>query len=608
MQSPWRIKLLGELTLQRGQEPPVRFDTKQTAALMAYLAFHHNRRHSRELLAEQLWPDEENEATRSRLRTAIWALRRILESSTVPTGSVLISERSDLSLDTHSILTDVDDFEQAVRAANQESEATKRAERLCLAADLYSGDLLPGCYEEWIAPERERLAEIYRQTLNETALALSHTGDLARSIEFARRAVNVDPLQEDAHAALISLYVRSGRRADARRQYQELERVLRTEMGLEPSGAIRELLEPPRNPAIDEISLNTQPVSQRKPVVSVLNLESEGGAVPLNSPFYIDRKVDVLFAEAVVRQDSIVLVKGARQMGKTSLLARGLQNAREAGKRVVLTDFQQFTTDQLQSADSLFLALARDIVDQLDLDLNIDDHWHPGWGWNVNFGRVLRREILYRDCEPIVWGLDEVDRLFGRPYSMDVFGLFRSWHNARSLDPAGPWASLTMAIAYATEAHLFITDLNQSPFNVGTRLSLSDFTADEVAELNRRYSEPMRDKYELSRFMALVGGQPYLVRQGLHFLRESGVRIMEFELVSDREDGPFGDHLRRMRKSLVQDTPLTAAVVSVLGGQPCPTSESFFRLQSAGLLAGSSAATASLRCGLYRRYLERNLL
>jgi len=31
-----------------------------------------------------------------------------------------------------------------------------------------------------------------------------------------------------------------------------------------------------------------------------------------------------------------------------------------------------------------------------------------------------------------------------------------------------------MAIAYATEAHMFITDMNQSPFNVGTRLSLAD--------------------------------------------------------------------------------------------------------------------------------------
>ena len=67
-----------------------------------------------------------------------------------------------------------------------------------------------------------------------------------------------------------------------------------------------------------------------------------------------------------------------------------------------------------------------------------------------------------------------------------MFGLFRSWHNERSLNPDGPWGRLTLAIVYATEAHLFITDLNQSPFNVGTRLTLEDFTFEQVAELNGR--------------------------------------------------------------------------------------------------------------------------
>src|SRR4051794_14589660 len=77
----WRVKLLGELSVQRGEDTPARFDTRQTAALLAYLAYYRDRAHSREVVAEQLWPDEESEATRSRLRTAIWALRRVLEPS-----------------------------------------------------------------------------------------------------------------------------------------------------------------------------------------------------------------------------------------------------------------------------------------------------------------------------------------------------------------------------------------------------------------------------------------------------------------------------------------------------------------------------------------------
>jgi hypothetical protein len=337
-------------------------------------------------------------------------------------------------------------------------------------------------------------------------------------------------------------------------------------------------------------------------------LEPEGGAVPLSSPFYIERKIDAQLAEAVARQDSIVLVKGARQMGKTSLLARGLQQARDAGKRVVLTDLQNITAAQMESSDSLFLTLAREIAEQIDLDIAIDDIWQPAWGWNVNFGRFLRREVLKKDAGAFVWALDEVDRLFGHSYSADVFGLFRSWHNARSLDPSGPWANLTLAIAYATEAHLFITDLNQSPFNVGTRLSLSDFTRAEVAELNHRYSSPLHDESEIDRYVALVGGHPYLVRRGLHAMAEDDMDITAFETAAEREDGIYSDHLRRMRSSLVQNQDLSDAVRAILAGKPCPTSDSFFRLQSSGVIAGQSATLVGLRCGLYEHYLVRNPL
>src|SRR5262245_3305688 len=220
-------------------------------------------------------------------------------------------------------------------------------------------------------------------------------------------------------------------------------------------------------------------------------LEPDGGAVPLASEFYIVRPTDAEFQTAIARRDSVVLVKGTRQVGKTSLLARGLQRAREAGAKVVITDFQCLSADCLESIGNLFLALAGLIADQLDLDVFPDQVWHPKLSPSINFERYLRREVLARFPSPIVWGVDEVDQLFTCDFGSEVFGLFRSWHNKRALDPQGPWHRLTLAIAYATEAHLFITNLNQSPFNVGTRLLLEDFTFEQIAELNRRYDSPL---------------------------------------------------------------------------------------------------------------------
>ncbi len=174
------------------------------------------------------------------------------------------------------------------------------------------------------------------------------------AITYARRAITADALDEEAHAALIRLFGQAGRNVDAIRQYQELERVLRGEMGLRPSAETRALLthlQRPTLPSGSEAPLPGEAASQ--PLGVQPDLEPEGGGVPLESAFYIERESDGLFSHAVARQDSIVLVKGARQMGKTSLLARGLQKARAAGTRVVLTDLQKLTAEQMATSDTL---------------------------------------------------------------------------------------------------------------------------------------------------------------------------------------------------------------------------------------------------------------
>lgn len=337
-------------------------------------------------------------------------------------------------------------------------------------------------------------------------------------------------------------------------------------------------------------------------------LEPVGGAVPLDSKFYIVRAADEEFRAALAHRDSIVLVKGARQMGKTSLLARGLQKVRESGAKVVLTDFQTLSSEQMSSPDTFFLALAEMVADQLDLERLPKSVWHPDRGATMNFVRYLQREVLNKLSSPLVWGMDEVDRLFNYEYSDEVFGLFRSWHNARSLDPSAPWHKLTLAMAYATEVHLFIKDMNQSPFNVGTQLVLEDFDLEQVEDLNRRHGAPLKDENETARFYRLLSGHPYLVRRGLHEMVTRNIGIEELEAQADRDKGPFGDHLRRMLALITQDEDLRVATRDVINGVTVLKAEIFYRLRSAGVMTGESAQEARLHCQLYEAYLKRHLM
>lgn len=338
------------------------------------------------------------------------------------------------------------------------------------------------------------------------------------------------------------------------------------------------------------------------------DLEPFDGLVPLNSRYYIERSIDAEFHQAVDQRHSVILAKGARQMGKSSLLARGLHRSEKDGARTILTDFQKLSMEDLHSIKAFYLALGRMVARQLKIGIALDDVWVDRRSPNLNFEEYVEDHVLPCSSQ-LVWAMDEVDKLFfATDYSSDVFGLFRSWANERQGRTSSPWAGVSMIIAYATEAHLFITDINQSPFNVGTRFEMPDFTLDQIAELNRRYDCPIRSDSELQNFYRLVGGHPYLVRRGLYAIVTERIDVKTFETEAVRDNGPLGDHLRRILTLLARNEDNLAALKEILKGKTCSNFEAFYHLRSAGIIVGESIQHATVRCHLYKSYLSRYLL
>ena len=611
-----RIELFDGLRVQRGPEVIVRFRSQKTAALLAYLALFRQRRHPREQLAELIWGDCTPGGARHNLSNALSALRVQLELSGAPGDGFFEADRAFVRLTPQRFSTDVGEFEEALAEAARSGPA-ERAAHLQRAIALYQGELLRGQYEDWIFPEQSRLATLFARALDELTAVAEATGDLDLALHYAERAATADPLSERVRGRLMRLYAALGQEGAALSHFRDFDRLLRQELDAAPSTELRALaqaiaggqLRPAAIPALLPVGTHP-PGSETKTALPApaaeeqLPLEPVGGAVPLHSPFYVPRDTDQEFHQAIRRRDSIVLVKGPRQTGKTSLLARGLQQARESGTRVVLTDLQAFSAAQVESHEALFFALAESLADGLELSVRPRDLWDPDRGPGLCLRRFLRQEVLGAGTGPLVWGIDEVDRLFGCPSANDVLGMFRAWHNERALTPEGPWHRLTLALAYATEAHLLISDLSQSPFNVGTRLELRDFDPDQVASLNERYGLPLNEA-ELPRFLALFGGHPLLVRRALHEMVRRGVGFPVIAAEAGREGGLFGDHLGRITRLLQQDPELAQSVQSVLQRGRCPNEQSFYRLRSAGILSGEQSNQADLRCQLYRDYLAR---
>src|SRR5262249_59608612 len=126
-------------------------------------------------------------------------------------NSILLTDRSEASLNPAAVTTDVEEFEAALAAASAASSPEESIAALRQAITLYQGELLPGFYEEWVLAERERLADAFDDALARLANALEATGDLSGAIETGRRLVATAPLREDAHAALMRCYAASGR-------------------------------------------------------------------------------------------------------------------------------------------------------------------------------------------------------------------------------------------------------------------------------------------------------------------------------------------------------------------------------------------------------------
>jgi hypothetical protein len=201
--------------------------------------------------------------------------------------------------------------------------------------------------------------------------------------------------------------------------------------------------------------------------------------------------------------------------------------------------------------------------------------------------------------------MDEGDYLLQTPFYQDFFGLVRSWHNRRAQYEA--WEKLNLVMVISTEPYLLIDDISQSPFNVGLKLELSDFSEAQVRGLNLQHGTPLPER-DLPQLMTLLNGHPYLTRKALYTLVMEHERLTWSDLlrVAATDSGPFGDHLRRQRWALQDQPKLREALKQVIRSNQCSDDRALFRLLRAGLVKGSGDAY-TCRCDLYQLYFKDKL-
>jgi len=225
------VSLLGPPRVERDGRA-IEFDTRKAIALLAFLILE-GRTQSRDRLATMLWPEADQDRARASLRRTLSPVRTALGEEVVKTDTL----RVEIAQGTLSV--DVDRFRDLVRAGKLED-----------AVSLYRGDFLVGFslkdspeFEDWQSARQSELRDELRGALARLASDATTVAGRARAIAYARRMIELDPLDEMAHQMLMRLYAASGDRAAAMRQYGECVRVLDAELGVAPMPETKELYE-----------------------------------------------------------------------------------------------------------------------------------------------------------------------------------------------------------------------------------------------------------------------------------------------------------------------------------------------------------------------------
>lgn len=301
MESPTlRIRLLGEFDLRRGGvllRPP---ESARAGSLLAYLLLHRGAPQPRQRLAFLFWPDSTERQARTNLRHVLHNLRRALPD---PDRYLDVTPRTVRWRTDAPFWLDVAAFEESLSRAEKEA-ADGGLTALREAVGLYAGDLLEGCYDEWLLEERERLRQRYLGALERLAARLEKRGDHAGAIPYADRLLRHDPLREETYRLLMRLHDARGDRARALRVYHACAATLERELGIEPSAPTREVYEallPPEREAAERRA-------------------GRAGRPPLVGRTSEWTRLTSLWRASEKGQARLVLVTGEPGIGKTRLI------------------------------------------------------------------------------------------------------------------------------------------------------------------------------------------------------------------------------------------------------------------------------------------------
>jgi transcriptional regulator with XRE-family HTH domain len=338
----------------------------------------------------------------------------------------------------------------------------------------------------------------------------------------------------------------------------------------------------------DDVAIDTSPIYPN-------------GAVPLGSPFYLERMpFETQIAREIRKPGALIRIKAPREMGKTSLLLRTLAAAKRLGYHTVHLNLEQVDEAILSDSNQFLRWICANAARQLHLEPRLDEYWDEDLGSKISCTSYFQDYLLQQISTPLVLALDEVNQVFEQPQvAKDFLPLLRSWYEEAKTLPL--WQKLRTIVVHSTEIYVPL-QLNQSPFNVGLPIQLHNFSEPEVLELARRYGLDWDGAQAARQLIEMVGGHPALINIALYHLSREQLSLAQLLETAPTATGIYGHHLQRHWAILEEQPELASALNAVLSATaPLELAPILaYKLSSLGLIErlGNKAIPG---CELYQR-------
>ena len=323
------IALLGPFQVTLDGTSVTGFESAKVRALLAFLAAEAGHPHSREALAELLWPELPPGAALADLRHALSSLRKTIADATARPPFMLVTPAtlqfnlaSDAAIDLVDFMTLLHKVESAPPAACQAALALRQGPFL-------AGFTLPGSpqFEEWLVVTAEQVIHLAGKALARLATDCVERDEYAQATVWTRQLLALEPWNEEVHQQLIWQLAKSGQHAAALHHYAICRRILAKELGVEPQQATQALVDRIRR---DEQILAMPAYQGREAPLPAVAPASRPNKVhlPPRPPVFLGRAaaIDQVAAHLADSACRLLTVLGAGGMGKTLLAVEAARN------------------------------------------------------------------------------------------------------------------------------------------------------------------------------------------------------------------------------------------------------------------------------------------